>query len=71
MSRRSQHVLSVTGTVVAVFALIWAVFTWFVPADPSSPGTNVEAKQGVAAGGNIEGSKITIHGAPDDEAEGK
>lgn len=63
MSRRSKHILSVTGTVVGVLALMWGVFTWFVPADTGPPSQNVEADRGgVAVGGDV-GGDVSVGGS--------
>lgn len=70
--RRSsnQKLLALLGPAIAAAAVAaWTVFTYFDERDGGSAGPNVEADHGVAAGGNIEGSRITIGGSSDGEAE--
>jgi hypothetical protein len=62
----NRQILSLIGAgIVAVIAALWAVFVYFVPpSKPASQPPSVTAKRGgVAIGGNVTGSNITVDGA--------
>ena len=70
--RRSsnQKILTLLGSAIAALAVAaWTVFTYFDEREGGSSAQSVEADHGVAAGGNIEGSTITIEGGSGGEAK--
>lgn len=64
-----SRALAIIGTVAAVFGAGWAVFVYLSPPASGPPTTNVEAIQGVGAGGNVENNQITIDAASDGDGE--
>jgi hypothetical protein len=68
----NQKLLSLIGAGVAAVAVAaWTVFTYLDEGSGKHAGPNVEANHGVAAGGNIERSRITIEGGPNGVAKEK
>jgi hypothetical protein len=68
----NQKLLSLIGAGVAALAVAaWTVFTYLDEGSGKHAGASVEANHGVAAGGNIERSTITIEGGPNGGAKEK
>jgi hypothetical protein len=68
----NQKVVSLAGAAIAAVAVAaWTVFTYFDQGSGRDGGPSAQAEHGVAAGGNIEGSKIRIEGVPDGGAKEK
>jgi hypothetical protein len=66
----NQKLLSLIGAGVAALAVAaWTVFTYLDEGSGKHAGASVEANHGVAAGGNIERSRITIEGGPNGGAK--
>jgi hypothetical protein len=68
----NRALLAFIGSGIAAVAV--AAWTVFVYLDQHSDGAgkpNVQAEHGVAAGGDIDGSTITIDGQSDGDGEGK
>jgi hypothetical protein len=53
------------GGIVVVISALWAAFVYFAPPPkPATPPSSIEASHGgVAVGGNVTGSTITVDGA--------
>ncbi len=69
---RNQKVLALLGPAIAAVAVAaWTVFSHFHQDDGRDGGPRVQADHGVAAGGNIERSTITIEGGPNGGAKEK
>lgn len=50
----TTDIATVAAAIVAVLALIWAVFTYLVPRGGKKDGNKITAKNGsIAAGGNV------------------
>lgn len=61
----NQKIVTLLGSAIAAVAIAaWTVFTYFDQGGGEAS-SSVEADHGVAAGGNIEGSTITIEGGSD------
>ncbi len=56
-----QWVFSGIGVVIGAALLAWVLS----PSPPPKPATEIKAVGGVAAGGNIRGSTITVNGSHD------
>jgi hypothetical protein len=70
--QRNQKPLALLGPAIAAVAVAaWTVFTYFDQGSAGNAGPRVQADHGVAAGGNIEGSTITIEGGPNGGAKEK
>jgi hypothetical protein len=64
----NQKLLALVGPAVAALAVAaWTVFTYLDQREEGSTRPSVQADHGVAAGRDIEGSRITIEGASDDD----
>ena len=68
----NQKLLALLGPAIAAVAVAaWTVFTYFRPGSGGDGGPRVQADHGVAAGGNIEGNRITIEDGPNGGAKEK
>lgn len=68
----NQKVLALLGPAIAAVAVAaWTVFTYFDQGSAGKAGPSVQADHGVAAGGNIGNSTITIEGGPNGGAKEK
>ncbi len=68
----NQRVLALLGPAIAAVAVAaWTLFSHFHRDDGRDAGPRVQADHGVAAGGNIEGSTVTIEGGSNGGAKEK
>jgi hypothetical protein len=68
----NQKVVSLAGAALAAVAVAaWTVFAYFDQGSREHAGPSVQADHGVAAGRDIQGSKITIEGGPNGGAKEK
>ena len=63
-----QWVFSGIGVAI-LMAILMAILGWLTSSPPSKPSVEIKAIGGVAAGGDIKGSPITVNGARDEPTQ--